>query len=453
MLTGRVPFDGESSQEIIMKHLTADPDLSGVPQPYRAIIQRALQKDPEKRFRTASEMVAALVPAGAAVAGPLYIGDDSEGIEFGPLQLHAATSPVAAEIIRANGHGAARGGFRALPEEPVAGALTSTARRFANWWRNGLLATPVKIALLLFAALIAVLNGGRLLVVAVVLGSIYLVYSGIRLLVRAVRPRRSSTDLVLAKPVEQTPRCTGGWHGAQLVSWEEAGRQILREKTAADRIGELTGSMLAAAMIAAVLTAIMAAVGAEKLQSSSNPNNGLAWFWLMTSVGSWLALAAGKCCECSSGEVIRRRFGMLMVGLVFAAAACMTSQYLMVTFDDASAMRRLANSGLVSDLYDPAGSPKLPAFLAYFGAIFLTIGWWKQTDPLRSSRLRIGPILIAILFAWLWQLVWPFPQPWGFMLVASISIATQLSAPWLSPADRTAAIARRTQIPMKDHHA
>ena len=46
MLTGRVPFDGESSQEIIMKHLTDNPDLSAVPPPYREVIQRALRKDP-----------------------------------------------------------------------------------------------------------------------------------------------------------------------------------------------------------------------------------------------------------------------------------------------------------------------------------------------------------------------------------------------------------------------
>src|SRR5436309_5073226 len=69
MLTGRTPFDGESSQEIIMKHLTADPDLSGVPQPYRTIIQRALQKDPEKRLHNAAEMVALLNPFSSPLAG------------------------------------------------------------------------------------------------------------------------------------------------------------------------------------------------------------------------------------------------------------------------------------------------------------------------------------------------------------------------------------------------
>src|SRR3954471_10489008 len=95
MITGRTPFDGESSQEIIMKHLTADPDLSAVPQPYRSIIQRALQKDSAKRFHSADEMLEAFDPPSSRLAGtkrrsdppegPLYIGDESEGIEFGPL--------------------------------------------------------------------------------------------------------------------------------------------------------------------------------------------------------------------------------------------------------------------------------------------------------------------------------------------------------------------------------
>ena len=60
MLTGRVPFEGETSQEIIMKHLTADPDLQHVPSRFRRVIERALFKDPAKRFRSVSEMLHAL---------------------------------------------------------------------------------------------------------------------------------------------------------------------------------------------------------------------------------------------------------------------------------------------------------------------------------------------------------------------------------------------------------
>src|SRR5262245_5049393 len=121
MITGRTPFDGESSQEIIMKHLTADPDLSGVPQPYRTIIQRALQKDPEKRFHNAAEMVALLNPSPAPVvavrlgpggiatsalagsklaSGPLYMADDCAGMEFGPLQIHTENASPYAEVVR-----------------------------------------------------------------------------------------------------------------------------------------------------------------------------------------------------------------------------------------------------------------------------------------------------------------------------------------------------------------
>ena len=49
MLTGRVPFEGETVGEILMKHLTARPDLSQLPEPYQTIVARALAKDPAER--------------------------------------------------------------------------------------------------------------------------------------------------------------------------------------------------------------------------------------------------------------------------------------------------------------------------------------------------------------------------------------------------------------------
>jgi hypothetical protein len=219
---------------------------------------------------------------------------------------------------------------------------------------------------------------------------------------------------------------------------------LLCEKTAGDHVGELTGSMLAAALLAGMLAVIMTGIGGESMDDSANPLAGPTWFWLMTTVGSWLVLGAGKWCERTSGQRIARRLGMLALGLAFGAIAFGTSQYLMVKLGEGAIDRGMPAVQIAQGMmYESSGAPKLPAFLAYFAAVFLTIGWWKQCDPLRSSRLKIAPILITVLAAWLWQLVFPFPQPWGFMLVAAISVATQLSSPWLSPAQRAAAIARR----------
>ena len=60
LLTGQVPFEGESTQEIIMKHLTMDPDVSVVPTEFREVIAKALRKDPQMRYRSVMELVADL---------------------------------------------------------------------------------------------------------------------------------------------------------------------------------------------------------------------------------------------------------------------------------------------------------------------------------------------------------------------------------------------------------
>jgi len=57
MLTGQVPFLGSSPAEILMKHMTAAPDLTNIEEPFARVIRRALAKDPAERYQTVQEMV------------------------------------------------------------------------------------------------------------------------------------------------------------------------------------------------------------------------------------------------------------------------------------------------------------------------------------------------------------------------------------------------------------
>jgi hypothetical protein len=65
MLTGRVPFEGESAGEILMKHLTAPPDLSKLPSDYLPIVQKALAKNPNQRYANMTEMARAVERLGS----------------------------------------------------------------------------------------------------------------------------------------------------------------------------------------------------------------------------------------------------------------------------------------------------------------------------------------------------------------------------------------------------
>jgi hypothetical protein len=65
MLTGKVPFDGESSGEILMKHLTTPPDLSKIPSEYLPILWKALAKNPSQRYASMAEMARAVEALGA----------------------------------------------------------------------------------------------------------------------------------------------------------------------------------------------------------------------------------------------------------------------------------------------------------------------------------------------------------------------------------------------------
>jgi serine/threonine protein kinase len=57
MLLGKVPFEGGSMGEVLMKHLTVQPEVDNLPAPFAKVIRRALEKDPAHRYQTVYEMV------------------------------------------------------------------------------------------------------------------------------------------------------------------------------------------------------------------------------------------------------------------------------------------------------------------------------------------------------------------------------------------------------------
>jgi serine/threonine protein kinase len=57
MLTGHVPFKGDTPSEVLMKHLSSTPDLDEIEEPFREAIRKAMVKDPAKRYQSINEMV------------------------------------------------------------------------------------------------------------------------------------------------------------------------------------------------------------------------------------------------------------------------------------------------------------------------------------------------------------------------------------------------------------
>jgi len=103
MVTGAPPFDGESSQQIVGKHIAEPPPAahdvnSKVPRELSDVILRLLQKQPSDRFRTAGEVIAALeggkhtstvrsrANAAAAATELLVSGATTKGRKVTPLK-------------------------------------------------------------------------------------------------------------------------------------------------------------------------------------------------------------------------------------------------------------------------------------------------------------------------------------------------------------------------------
>jgi len=97
MLTGQLPFIGASPAEILMKHMTALPELEHIEEPFRRVIRRALAKDPAERYQTVQEMV-------EDIFGTEHIRNSVS--QFAPEELSVIAKHVAHKVDAAKQQGA-----------------------------------------------------------------------------------------------------------------------------------------------------------------------------------------------------------------------------------------------------------------------------------------------------------------------------------------------------------
>ena len=454
MLTGRVPFEGESVGEVLMKHLTAQPDLSGLSEPYRAVVARALAKDPEQRFKSVTELLAALPAAGmnAKAAGP-------------HVQLPIVGSPHAAvavhEPVRHPAKAAAAPARTpaVVDEEPLWRATREAWRQMNEAWTRANFSTPTKI-LLLLGGIFIVLQAWAVTVPAIVCGTI--VYGSYRI-VRAILLTRAGPTIAAAAPRNnaappppaasaphvEPPVLTVAANGGtspfravadagphrRRIAWKEREQSVpaLLLKNRRERFSELLGSMLLGAGVAVAVSVVMSLI----LKDGMAPEQ-FAWLSIVSTAGSWAILIPAKFWEGTQGEPILRRFVLLLSGLALGVVAYGLDQALLVDLPWAVNMR-LPNVDRYPTLFSETGAPWLNGYLAYFGFLFPLLRWWKSADPVRSTRLSLWSVMVPVFWAWLLGAFWPFPQPWGVMVAATVAISVQLASPWANTRRRTAA--------------
>ena len=259
---------------------------------------------------------------------------------------------------------------------------------------------------------------------------------------QAAAPRPAQADLQQTTYRPPTdPQAIGDWRKASARHWKHRSVRGRREQAAAalvvksprERLADLAGSMILAAAVAAVMSLVVTLLSGD----ASIKREQYAWLTLVSALGSWCVLVPAKIWEGTPGDQTLRRLTMLVAGLAVGAAAFGAAEALKVEFGDSPDLH-MEKTGLVSQFYDPKGTPLVFAYLAYFGALFAGVRWWKQADPLRRTRLSVWSTGVCVLGGWLVDCIWRFPQPWGLMVAAIISVSVQLVSPYVAQHDRSA---------------
>ena len=436
MLTGRVPFDGETTAEILMKHLSEKPDLNPLPARVRPVVARALEKDPMKRTPSVTQLAHEFNNAVLGIEVPMEIPIESfaAGKADTDAKKLADTPNRLAQPRVANPATARPVNVRVAQQT----AQPSYVRGQTFFWTGFAV-----VAIFMLASRARIDMGG--MAICALIG-----YGAYRLVTRHNRtswenhtngPGRAHVSDRRGPGIQVSHQDAGNARGSHRTRhavkqhpWYA--RNVLNPDTRrhlaiSQRVTELTGSMALAAVVTAVITA-----GLATLSSVLETPAEIGLFSGTTLLASWAILLTSKSWEGRGSEAFPRRISQMFLGLLVGGGAFWLSQTLMVDLPAVGNDVGVFQSVGTHRLLTPERQPTLAAFIAFFGSLFFLRRWWWHADTFRPKRLRVMSLLLTMLLSYLMSLTWSFPMTWSMLWAVTISSVVQIASVWVPPEER-----------------
>jgi hypothetical protein len=469
MMTGRVPFEGESAGEILMKHLTAEPDLRLLPTPLRAVLAAALEKDPERRIHDVETLQQRFREAVAATGLPLQqpaVFHSLQSDELFPGSPQAVAGAAAAAVgagmaaaAAATVNTAPAAAGTAAPQAAMARATGFAFGSLRQFWNEDLPA-PVRW-MLTGAFLLAGLRSGLLTSpVAQGLAIGWLAWwmfgrrgqTGNRGASRNRQPaaaagRRLDSTLIVPQQLSAVATATGtaGARPQQAAQPRPVAQRqsrpteltpdTVRTFTFSQRLLNATTSMSLALLTAVFVTAAVF-LGTEILRTPVEA----VYFGTATLLAAWPLLLISKLWEGRRGESLLRRFGLGVCGLGVGALCGVVAEYLLLINSPVPSGIFLVDSeGLLGNREAAGlrvlqeGYPTIMGFSLFFCLLFMLRRWWLQADNFRAARFRIGTSILTLIVGGMVALIVPFPTALGSTLALAVSVVLQVSSVWTPP--------------------
>lgn len=441
MITGTVPFEGQTTAEILMKHLTADPDVSVLPEKLRPVISAALEKDPDKRTSTVEEVDRQfrLAVVGQNVATPVPLQARAAAVDVQPMtdKTHQrAEAPVVDIEFHPN---------RTTETQTTKNAMSA----LAGYWS----AVPAPLQWVIGGAVaLLVIDSGMLRPVAVggmIGGVAYLGYQLLSTFARETQPtedratatatgspspqpRSRRSQPPVAPVARKLPPAELAKKYRPVVYTPATARTITKRQRATDVSTSVSMSLVATALVttAVFFTTDLLADTAQAV-----------YFGTITMLAAWALIVPSKLWEGVAGDNFSRRLVLGGLGMGVGLVAAVLPRYLLI--DRTALFQSDATREYIVgrvNLADGSGFPTVACFMLFFAALFAIRRWWWQVDSYRKARFCVSSALVTLLlgvFVASFLQKYAFPDAIGATWALAISAVVQLSAGWTPAENRS----------------